>query len=107
MKRNVITLGTGYSATKFVFEDETLVDLIFNALKQARRIELEFLDLKSFKVAGDSPQFSQEYFDVLQPEEFEDIRTAFEAMKAEEANRQAREAEIAAAYAEQELQLAA
>ena len=48
-----------------------------------------------------------EYFEVLQPEEFEAIKIRYNAIKLEEANRADRQAQLEVAYAEQELQLAA
>ena len=108
MKRNVITVGTGYSnSISFVFDDESLVELVFSALKQAKQIGVEFTGLKMSKVAGENPPFSMEYFEVLQPEEFEAIKIRYNAIKLEEANRADRQAQLEVAYAEQELQLAA
>ena len=108
MKRNVITIGAHYSSTmSIVFEDESLVELVFGALKQAKQIDVEFTGLKIFKVTGETPQFSMEYFDVLQPEEFETLKARYDAVKLEEADRAARKAEIEVAYAERELELAA
>ncbi len=108
MKRNVITLTTGYnSSISVVFDDESLVEQVYGAFKQAKKIEVEFTGLKMSKVAGETPQFSMEFFDVLQPEEFDALKARYDAVKLEEANRAARKAEIEVAYAEQELLLAA
>lgn len=108
MKRNSITLGSGYTySISMVFDDESLVELVYGALKQAQQIGVEYLGLKTYLIASDIPQFKMEFKDIIEPEEFVTIKKCYDAEKLEEANRLAKEAAIEVAYAEQELQLAA
>ena len=73
MKQLVLTIGAGSlygTKEQYIFGDKDAATLLFDALKNAKRIVTEFIDNKSILVAKDDPAFSLSFQEVMTADEF-------------------------------------
>ena len=84
MKKDVIHLEASYRGINLVFDDDSLAEIVRNALKRAKEIDTEYIDNKSYKVATEAPKFSIDYYEVISQEQFTNIQTQAKQEEAED-----------------------
>jgi hypothetical protein len=74
MSRDVIHLDASYNGINLVFEDDSLAEVVRNALKKARKVSTEYVGNKRYQVAVDAPKFSIDYYEVITEEQFNNLQ---------------------------------
>ena len=85
MSRDVIHLDASYNGINLVFEDDSLAEVVRNALKKARKVSTEYVGNKRYQVAVDAPKFSIDYYEVITEEQFINLQARAEQEELAEA----------------------
>ena len=78
MNRDIIHIDANYNGINLVFDEDSLAEIVRNALKKARKVSTEYVNNKRFQVAVEAPKFSIDYYEVITEEQYNDLQAQTE-----------------------------
>ena len=82
MNRDIIHIDANYNGINLVFDEDSLAEIVRNALKKARKVSTEYIGNKRYQVAVEAPKFSIDYYEVITEEQYNDLQAQTEEQAA-------------------------